>query len=147
MLPVTVMSAESVLVLHGDTYTSRLWCVLELYCVFAFAPDSESAAKRVVFSIGSNAISSGIVRKLRQFDAADARCFDPNEENKIRRMIAATGKDAFDTAIHQLALHLQSHTQRFKVGVRAVQAVRRFEVGVRAVQPVHRTGTEKAKES
>ena len=36
VLPINVMQCDKVLVLGGETYAKRLWCVWELYTIFAF---------------------------------------------------------------------------------------------------------------
>ena len=37
VLPINIMAAAQVLVLCGETYCTRLWCVWELYVVFMFS--------------------------------------------------------------------------------------------------------------
>lgn len=46
VLPINIMSCETVLVLCGPNYPSRLWCIWELFTLFAFiADDNEAIAK------------------------------------------------------------------------------------------------------
>jgi len=117
MLPVAVTAADKVLVLYGPTYTSRLWCVLELYCVFAFSPDpktnsnSPKAGDRIMVQFDPSSTTNQqqeMASRLRLFAAADARCFDPNEEAKLRHVIRATGETKFNANIRELGGLLQN---------------------------------------
>lgn len=128
MLPVNVMACDAILVCHGPTYTRRLWCVLELFCVFAFASDARTAAGRVVvqcncnhpgrveggksnlssssnFSLGGSS-KEDVASQLQCFEARHAHCFDPNEEAKLRQVIAATGEEQFNNHIRELGAQL-----------------------------------------
>ncbi len=40
---------------------------------------------------------------LRSFDVRRATCFDPNDQERIARIIAAVGRDRFNERIHALA--------------------------------------------
>ena len=44
-----------------------------------------------------------ILGQLELFDVADARCYDPNEENRLRAAIGAVGADRFNARIRELA--------------------------------------------
>merc|ERR1712157_307902 len=48
VLPVNVMACNAVLVLCGETYPTRLWCIWELYTLFSFAK-ADKALDRIVF--------------------------------------------------------------------------------------------------
>ena len=45
-LPVFVQSCSELLILCGDSYSTRLWCVWELYIHFAMAGDQPLAGPR-----------------------------------------------------------------------------------------------------
>lgn len=47
VLPINLMSCNVVLVLCGDSYTSRLWCVWELFTLLAFVRDETEAVDKV----------------------------------------------------------------------------------------------------
>jgi hypothetical protein len=84
-LPVYLMACKKVLVLCGDTYCDRLWCIWELYTLFAFSDYWEDALNRVhIIDLAKN---GSIASKLQQFNLDDARCYNPNDQNKIRDAI------------------------------------------------------------
>jgi hypothetical protein len=58
-LPVFVTSCDKLLVLYGETYSRRLWCVLELYIHFAMS--GSAASERC-------AVSSWLVHTMSPFD-------------------------------------------------------------------------------
>lgn len=70
LLPVFVMACDCMLILFGDTYSSRLWCVWELYTLFAISPDFASG--RVV-DITSQNVS--MIQRIESFAVKDAQCY------------------------------------------------------------------------
>jgi hypothetical protein len=103
MLPVNVLAADRLLVVHGPTYHRRLWCMLEIFCCFAFAPQ---ASDRVEIAAGSTC--GAAMSSLAAFDLARAHCFDPNEEQKLREVINALGEKAFVDSVQNLAGRLRN---------------------------------------
>ena len=88
-LPVFEMACQKLLVLNGETYTSRLWCVWELYTFFAISSDM-SLMQIEFLSAGDN------VNGLSGFDVANAHCFDAADEARLRGIIEAGGADRFN---------------------------------------------------
>ena len=88
-LPVFEMACQKLLVLNGETYTSRLWCVWELYTFFAISSDM-SRMQIEFLSAGDN------VNGLSGFDVANAHCFDAADEARLRGIIEAGGADRFN---------------------------------------------------
>ena len=83
------MACQKLLVLNGETYTSRLWCVWELYTFFAISSDM-SRMQIEFLSAGDN------VNGLSGFDVANAHCFDAVDEARLRGIIEAGGADRFN---------------------------------------------------
>jgi hypothetical protein len=104
VLPVNVQACERVLVLCGKTYCNRLWCVWELYVVFAFAP-REQAATRVQIQVleGEGEAAGSVPQRLSEFELLTAHCYDPNEEHKIRRIIQECGQSSFESHVRELS--------------------------------------------
>ena len=76
------------LVLLGDTYVSRLWCIWELYCLFGLSDDWDDAITRVEFlSLSEGNASLALANDLKNFDLSNAHCFNPNDELKIKTRI------------------------------------------------------------
>eukprot|EP00937_MAST-01D_sp_MAST-1D-sp2_P002608 g2608.t1 len=98
-LPVFLTACRAILLLGGSTYTGRLWCIWELYVHFVFRPHSPIS----IIPLGNEAEFS-LADEVRDFDARNAHCFDPNEERRIRHAIDAGkgGVDAFNAIIRGL---------------------------------------------
>ena len=76
-LPINVMACSKFLVLCGASYPKRLWCVWELFTLFAFRSTSLAAECMEICFFGSDD-SSNAWSQLLTFDVKDAHCFDPN---------------------------------------------------------------------
>lgn len=105
VLPINVMSCERMLVLWGATYAGRLWCVWELFTLVAFA-SLQQALKRMIL-VPLEADDSSFSHRLLHFNVDDARCYDPNEETQLRRVIDGIGSTAFNGRIHALGRELE----------------------------------------
>jgi len=97
VLPVNVMSCRKMLCLSGKTYHTRLWCAWEL-CVLLSFMSMEMALKQMVVL----ALSESALQQLTVFDCSTARCYNPNEEFRLRRVIEAIGKQRFEIKIRAL---------------------------------------------
>jgi len=97
VLPVNVMSCRKMLCLSGKTYHKRLWCAWEL-CVLLSFMSMEMALKQMVVL----ALSESALQQLTVFDCSTARCYNPNEEFRLRRVIEAIGKQRFEIKIRAL---------------------------------------------
>jgi len=97
VLPVNVMACSKVLVLCGNTYPSRLWCAWELCVLLSFMSLQTALTRLVVFPFSHKAL-----QKLARFDLMNARCYDPNEELRLRRVISAIGQLSFENKIQAL---------------------------------------------
>jgi len=123
VLPINVMECRQMLVLCGPTYAERLWCVWELFTLFAFASKGE-AQRSVEFvpfgaikeSVDANTDASpmGALISLKSFSLANAHCFDPNEEGRLREIISARGASTFESRIRELAVECEAAMLRRK---------------------------------
>jgi hypothetical protein len=94
-LPVFVFSCNRLIILAGNTYYDRLWCVWELYTFFSTS--GTSALKRVELYDFSDAGTS----TLLEFDVANAHCFSPVDEAKLRSIIESGGASNFNDMIRE----------------------------------------------
>lgn len=109
VLPVNVMACRKVLVLCGRTYPTRLWCAWEL-CVLLSFMSLEMALKQLVVM----PLSQVSLGELAKFDSSVARCYNPNEELRLRRVITAIGQVRFESkirAVGQLILDRELNGQ------------------------------------
>mmetsp|Transcript_13037 Transcript_13037/g.31096 ORF Transcript_13037/g.31096 Transcript_13037/m.31096 type:complete len:752 (+) Transcript_13037:78-2333(+) len=97
VLPVNVMACSKVLILCGPSYPTRLWCAWEL-CVLLSFMSFELALKRLVVI----PFSQTALQKLSCFDLSISRCYDPNEEMRLRQVISAIGTNRFQIKIRTL---------------------------------------------
>lgn len=102
-LSVSLMACDAVLLLFGPFYTSRLWCVWELFTLTAFLP-LELAVARVKMAPLNEAdlASNALAQQLEDFDAATALTYDPNDRAKLIAVIEAVGRWRFNETIHEL---------------------------------------------
>lgn len=82
-------------------YPERLWCVWELCTLFSFS-SVEHAVKRIILR-GVDEEPEKLKRQLMNFRLANAHCYDPNEETRLRRIIGAVGESEFNNRIHAFA--------------------------------------------
>ena len=82
ILPVFLSGCRTLLVLPGNTYCSRLWCVMEL---FIFTKTGGSHERIEVHALGGEDVR----RSLQRFDAAKAKCFLPADRHRLLAVIEA----------------------------------------------------------
>ena len=109
-LPIYMQACRGVLVLWGDSFCERLWCVWELYTAFAFSDGNISLTVAILRpdAAGGDAREE-VWRRLQAFDLSLAHCSNPNEEKKLRRAISGApgGARAFELTVRGLASQLQ----------------------------------------
>jgi len=101
VLPMNIVACRSVLALVGDTYPNRLWCVWELFTLFAFAKEDSARSKMQIMKLGEGS-DEMVYGPLLQFATRKAHCYDPNEEARLRRIIDTVGAQKFETCIQRL---------------------------------------------
>ena len=111
VLPINVHACDTMLVLCGATYAKRLWCIWELFVLLAFS-DAEDAAENKIKFCTLHGSEDDALDRLKNFHLADAACFDPNEENRLRHVIKSRGVDDFETRIRDTAKAIQDRRQR-----------------------------------
>ena len=118
-LPVYLLACKSMIVLGGPTYITRLWCVWELYTLYALSTDVDpsiiirefGSASDVPTRLGTPSKSAAapapsLQMQLEHFKVGvHSKCYDPNEEAKLLRAIrsAAGGEGGFNRSIQELA--------------------------------------------
>ena len=136
LLPINVMASKRLLMLLGPTYTSRLWCVWELYVLFCFDPKdagkritvcplAPSATAEAADSIAQQqqqqqqqqqddeeAALNAALEGLSTFDVRQATCYDPNEQSKIMAVCESEGVADFNDLVRQLGQTIKSSAKR-----------------------------------
>ena len=128
VLIVNVQACKKVLVVCGPTYSKRLWCMLELFAVFSFAEDQESALQRVeILPVeGEGMTKESLLASLANFKLSDACCYDPNEEARLRGVMAAVGEERFVSRIRLLGDRLIKREARRMAPPNSQNFVRRI---------------------
>lgn len=78
-LPIFLSGCQRLLVLLGPSYTSRLWCVMEMFTYLQMGGDREHI---VVYAFGKEAQSS-----IAEFDASKAHCFLDRDRQRLLAVI------------------------------------------------------------
>jgi hypothetical protein len=71
----------------GPTYTSRLWCVVELFVFVTMGGKLEDV--EVIILSETPEEQTKIIESFDTFDARLANCFDPADANRLLEMIEA----------------------------------------------------------
>ena len=103
-LPVFLSSCEFLLVLAGPTYSSRLWCLLEMFLYVQMGGDRERISVQL--------LSDDAKATLTTVSAARAQCFDPRERQRLLAVIeSAFGNlGPFDEVLrHVLSTTIAEH--------------------------------------
>eukprot|EP00930_Biecheleria_cincta_P087381 TRINITY_DN7661_c0_g1_i1.p1 TRINITY_DN7661_c0_g1~~TRINITY_DN7661_c0_g1_i1.p1 ORF type:complete len:217 (+),score=34.11 TRINITY_DN7661_c0_g1_i1:118-768(+) len=105
-LPVFLAGCNTLLIISGTTYTSRLWCIVELF-VFMTMRDVEEHAQIVtlIYAAQDLAQERAIRRSWLEFTSADCKCFDPGDKQKIMEAISQShgGMTEFDNQVKEMA--------------------------------------------
>ena len=75
--------------------------MLELFIMFAFSED-EAAAERIKL-VPLGITRESILESMSSFELEGAHCYDPNEEIKLRSVMAAVGEAQFVARMRSLA--------------------------------------------
>ena len=93
-LPVYIMACQKMLVLSGDTFASRLWCVWEMYTFFSICPHKQN---RVIIASLDGSYSAHAM--LSNFRLETAQCGNANDEEKLLAVIEAGGASCFENTV------------------------------------------------
>jgi len=86
-LPIFLAGCEKMLVLAGSTYTSRLWCCVELFVYMQMIVDDPSRQKPIIKTLGAdNAEIEQVRAAWLTFDAAKCSCFKPEDKTRMLKI-------------------------------------------------------------
>ena len=80
-LPVFLAGCKKLLITAGETYPTRLWCVMECF-TFLFVTGKDLEENLIVYRLGS-----GIQDILSNFDAAHASCYHSRDRDRLLGII------------------------------------------------------------
>jgi len=118
VLCINVTACKKLLVVCGKTYFQRLWCMLELFIMFAFSQDEAVAAERIeLIPIEADGVTrESILESMSNFELEGAHCYDPNEEIKLRSVMAAVGEAQFVARMQSLAGKIRARERESSPG-------------------------------
>jgi hypothetical protein len=97
-LPIFLAGCNTMLVLAGESYTTRLWCMLEMYVYMVMRAQAENDEGDeheqgivVVPVVNSMASLDDLREKWDTFDAADCDCYNKNDKEKVLELIGKHG--------------------------------------------------------
>ena len=102
-LPVFLASCKLLLVVAGDTYTSRLWCVMECFVYLQMRPGL-TRDDMLVIPIGKRGDSvDAVVASFSSFRGENAQCFKKEDREKMLAIIEASFGDftLFDESVRK----------------------------------------------
>lgn len=113
LLPIYVLASKQVLVLAGDSYITRIWCIWEIYTLFAVS-DGKPKIQIEAFSnnepdhVECEPALMILKTRLENFEISNCNCYDPNEESKILAAVSASpgGAASFNNTVRALSLLL-----------------------------------------
>ena len=105
VLCINVTACKKLLVVCGKTYFQRLWCMLELFIMLAFSQNEADVVSRIeLVPIEADGVTrESILESMSTFELERAHCYDPNEEIKLRSVMAAVGEEQFVARMRSLA--------------------------------------------
>ena len=107
-LPCFLSGCKKLVIIPGETYTSRLWCIMELF-TFLLASGSEDVNKDVLIypmtpandPVGKLKAMTSLIDKFQTFDGKKANCWRESEREQLQSIIErGFGKmDKFNTNV------------------------------------------------
>lgn len=121
-LPVYLAGCDTLLVLAGPTYTTRLWCIVELFIFFSMGSANYGSIEIIPLEGTGTVVADG----FRKFNASKCQCFDPNDKVRLLKIVesGSGGMDAFDDSVRHLLSHFDAvGTGPTKMDVREAKPV------------------------
>ena len=109
VLAIYLLSCDKIRILCGPGYALRLWCVWEIFTLFAVASDEVALRRIELVTFGDDTTHQHeVLERLCRFELSAAHCFDPNEEFKLKAVISAVGVAAFEARIRLLGTKIKT---------------------------------------
>eukprot|EP00928_Gymnodinium_smaydae_P011181 TRINITY_DN14154_c1_g1_i1.p1 TRINITY_DN14154_c1_g1~~TRINITY_DN14154_c1_g1_i1.p1 ORF type:complete len:723 (+),score=64.88 TRINITY_DN14154_c1_g1_i1:27-2195(+) len=100
-LPVNILSCDKLIVLCGKSYLSRLWCAWEMCTRMSF-DQPEVALDSIILRPLEGVTTADLRQRFNKFDILQARCYDPNEEARVKAVVRALGPKRFNYMVKML---------------------------------------------
>eukprot|EP00931_Biecheleriopsis_adriatica_P074767 TRINITY_DN4876_c0_g1_i2.p1 TRINITY_DN4876_c0_g1~~TRINITY_DN4876_c0_g1_i2.p1 ORF type:complete len:501 (-),score=39.69 TRINITY_DN4876_c0_g1_i2:41-1543(-) len=110
-LPIFLSGCNSLLVLYGPTYLSRLWCIIEIFTFILVGGSIENIdIKCVLREEPAHDDMRLLVSAFEDFDVADCQCYDQSDKARILAIVGT----AFGSlgAFNEVVVNLLAQIQR-----------------------------------
>jgi hypothetical protein len=115
VLVINIAACDTLLVVCGKTYFQRLWCMVEMFMMFTFFEEEEALSRIELVPIETDGVTrESILESMIHFRLEDTHCYDPNEERKLRMVMAEVGEDQFVARIHTLGRKIRARDEATK---------------------------------
>ena len=107
-LPIFLAACRHLLVISGSTFSSRLWCCVELFVYVQMAEEDFLQNALSILTIGANYTEHARVRNsFRRFDAAKCKCVNQDDKTRILAIVASFpgGVAEFNRHVMDIALN------------------------------------------
>ena len=112
VLVINIAACDTLLVVCGKTYFQRLWCMVEMFMMFTFFEEEEALSRIELVPIETDGVTrESILESMIHFRLEDTHCYDPNEERKLRMVMAEVGEDKFVARIHTLGHKIRARDE------------------------------------
>jgi hypothetical protein len=110
-LPVFLASCRSLVVLAGETYTQRLWCVMEIFTYMMMGGSTDQITVMLLASTPDG--QQELVETFKGFNARDAKCFLQVDTDRLLSTIEGGfgNLDEFSNSIGSVLEEMASSTQ------------------------------------
>ena len=91
-LPIFLTGCQSLLIVAGPTYCSRLWCVMEIFTFMRMGGTRERIEVKMIMhkDLADPAAAKKVLkRQFATFDAAKAECFLPKDKHRLLAVVEA----------------------------------------------------------
>lgn len=103
MLPVNIMKCKKMVILYGENYLKRIWCIWELLTICALS-DSSMFDRLIILPVDEYC---DFANDVRSFDVLNAEAWDRNDEVRMKELIQALGNDEFNNKVRSLGPKLR----------------------------------------
>ena len=131
-LPIYLSACCDLLIISGRTYTSRLWCCVELFVYVQMTEEDETRAGPTIITIGANDAEHSTARfSWRNFDAAVCECFNQDDKARIFAVVEGYpgGVSEFNRYVKAIALNIFGEGRRFSEALTNVSGCSSYTAG------------------
>ena len=116
-LPCFLAGCTSLLVIAGDTYTARLWCIMEVFVYLAMRGFRGNMEGVILMVVGDDATKQQrTLESFLQFDAGNARCAVVDDTERLQGIIEEGfgGLGGFNLTVRQMFKNIANRDKSWR---------------------------------